>query len=93
MIRIAGLVLLIALSGCSDDAATTAGEDPSKLSAELEAEARAIEQRADAAVADAEKLANGELQALRAEAAADSAAAAGSATSNTAAAAPENSQQ
>ncbi len=81
MIRIVGLALLIILSGCSDDAATAVGEDPSKLSAELEGEARAIEQRAEAAVADAEKLANEELQALRAEAAAESAAAVGSDTS------------
>jgi hypothetical protein len=67
--RVLALLLLALLpSACNDAEQPTAIEDPAKLSEELEAEAQEIEQRADAAVREAEALAERELQALRAEA-------------------------
>lgn len=56
------------LIGCNDAEEPVAIEDPSKLSAELEAEARSIEERAAAAVREAEALAERDLQELQEEA-------------------------
>jgi hypothetical protein len=65
---LAMLLAAAALSGCGDDVAPTAVEDPSKLSEEMEAEAQAIEGRAEEAVKAAEQQADAELRRLRAEA-------------------------
>ncbi len=63
-----GAIALL-VSSCSDAEEPSAIQDPSKLSAELEAEAQDIEKRAAVAVEEAEALAERELRALRAEAA------------------------
>ena len=60
-----GGALLLASCGSSDDVG--AGDDPSKLSAELEARAAEIEKRADEAAAEVEKQAAEELAELEAE--------------------------
>ena len=67
--------LTLVLSACGDAEEPTAIEDPSKLSEELEAEARAIEQRADTAAREAEALAQQELDQLHAKVEAAAAAA------------------
>lgn len=56
------------LAACSGDAAATGDTDPSKLSAELEQRAQAIEEKADMAAVAAEREAASELAALREEA-------------------------
>lgn len=64
----AGLTGLLLLSACSDDVADAGSADPSKLSAELEARARDIEEKADMAVVASEREAGAELESLRQEA-------------------------
>jgi hypothetical protein len=59
----------LCLSACGDNDAAVETSDPSQLSAELEAEAKGIEDRANAAARAAERLAERELEELRAEAA------------------------
>lgn len=71
MTRLAAFVLIplsLLTSGCGEAEEAAVIEDPSKLSAELEEQAKAIEERADAAVREAESLAQQELRQLRAEA-------------------------
>ncbi len=64
----AGLTLIVLmLAGCAGGEVADADADPSKLSAELEARATEIEQRADEAVAEVEREAAAELAALQTE--------------------------
>jgi hypothetical protein len=66
MACLAGLVL----SACSNEAEPALMDDPSKMSEDLENEARAIEARAQEAVKQAEAAAEADLRRLREEAAA-----------------------
>jgi hypothetical protein len=71
MTRLAAFVLVLLgllTSGCGEAEEAAVIEDPSKLSVELEEQAKAIEERADAAVREAEALAQQELRQLSAEA-------------------------
>lgn len=68
------LLALLSLAACSGSEEAADSEDPSKLSAELEARASEIETRADEAVAEVEREAQAELAQLRIEAANEDAA-------------------
>lgn len=67
-LRPALLAMMLSLAACSGGEEAAEGEDPSKLSAELEARATEIEEKADAAAAEVEREATADLQQLQAEA-------------------------
>ena len=67
-LRPALLATMLTLAACSGGEEAAEGEDPSKLSAELEARATEIEGKADAAAAEVEREATADLQQLQAEA-------------------------
>ena len=81
-------VLALLLAGCGGGTEATAGVDNVKLSADLEARAAAIEQRADAAAADVERESAGELARINAEAAASAAPPSAEPSATSSAAAP-----
>ena len=66
--RPALLAMMLSLAACSGGEDAETGEDPSKLSAELEARATEIEEKADAAAAEVEREAAADLQQLQVEA-------------------------
>ena len=79
----------LALSACQSSDTAAASDDPSKLNAELETEARAIEQRASAAVAEADRAAAADLREIEARTQADTTGAAEAQTADAAGAATE----
>ena len=83
--RAALTIAAVLVAGCSHQADAGRAEDASKLSLELEAKARDIERRADAAAAGAERDANAQLAELNREAAAQPAGDAAQAPADTAA--------
>lgn len=62
------LLMMLTLAACSGGEEVGESDDPSKLSAELEARATEIEEKADAAAAEVEREAAADLQQLQAEA-------------------------